>query len=92
MSRMAHSIFDAFSRLFTAKDVEKYLSAAILDPETVYQKADNGMTFPELLTSKGIVPGVKPHRETFHPNASKASPVFLQLRTVKCARPRCMNS
>jgi fructose-bisphosphate aldolase class 1 len=53
----------SFGRLFTAKDVEKYLSAVILDPETVYQKADNGMTFPELLTSKGIVPGVKPHRK-----------------------------
>lgn len=39
--------------LFTAKDTEKYLSAAILDPETVFQKADNGQTFPQLLAAKG---------------------------------------
>ena len=48
--------------LFEAPGCENYLSAAILDPETLYQKSDSsGKLFPELLTDKGIVPGVKPH-------------------------------
>ena len=51
--------------LFEAPGCEDYLSAAILDPETLYQKSDNGVLFPELLTKKGIVPGVKPHLKIF---------------------------
>lgn len=48
--------------LFEAPGCEEYLCAAILDPETLYQKSDaSGKLFPELLTEKGIVPGVKPH-------------------------------
>jgi len=52
--------------LFTAKDTEKYLSATILDPETMFQMADDGTPFPELLTRKGIVPGVKPHLKVYN--------------------------
>lgn len=51
--------------LFTAQGCEDYLSGAILDPETLYQKADHGILFPELLTRKGIVPGVKPHLKVY---------------------------
>jgi len=52
--------------LFETPGVENYLSAAILDPETVYQKSSNsGKGFPEVLTSKGIVPGVKPHLKVY---------------------------
>lgn len=52
--------------LFEAKDCEKYLSAAILDPETIYQKSStNNKSFPEVLTEKGIVPGVKPHLKIY---------------------------
>ena len=48
--------------LFEAPGCENYLSAAILDPETLYQKSDtSGKLFPEVLTEKGIVPGIKPH-------------------------------
>jgi fructose-bisphosphate aldolase class I len=48
--------------LFEAPGCEKYLSAAILDPETLYQKSDtSGKLFPEVLTERGIVPGIKPH-------------------------------
>lgn len=48
--------------LFEAPGCENYLCAAILDPETLYQKSDaSGKLFPEILTEKGIVPGVKPH-------------------------------
>lgn len=51
--------------LFTAPGCENYLSAAILDPETLYQKSDEGKLFPEVLTERGIVPGVKPHLKIY---------------------------
>jgi fructose-bisphosphate aldolase, class I len=51
--------------LFTAPTCEKYLSAAILDPETLYQAADDGRMFPQLLSDAGIVPGVKPHLKVY---------------------------
>jgi fructose-bisphosphate aldolase class I len=51
--------------LFTAPGCENYLSAAIMDPETLYQKSDDGILFPELLTKRGIVPGVKPHLKIY---------------------------
>ena len=55
--------------LFTASDgtngCEEYLSGAILDPETIYQKSDDGTPFPELLAKRGIVPGVKPHLKIY---------------------------
>lgn len=51
--------------LFTAPGCEDYLSAAILDPETLYQKSDDGQLFPELLTERGIVPGIKPHLKIY---------------------------
>jgi len=51
--------------LFTADGCENYLSAAILDPETLYQKSDDGTLFPDLLTERGIVPGIKPHLKIY---------------------------
>ncbi|MGK3736168.1 MAG: fructose-bisphosphate aldolase class I [Bacillariaceae sp.] len=51
--------------LFEAPGCENFLSGAILDPETLYQRSDDGVLFPELLTNKGIVPGVKPHLKIF---------------------------
>ena len=51
--------------LFTADGCENYLSAAILDPETLYQKSDDGTLFPQVLTDRGIVPGVKPHLKVY---------------------------
>ena len=51
--------------LFESPGCENYLSAAILDPETLYQKSDNGKFFPEVLTERGIVPGVKPHLKVY---------------------------
>ena len=51
--------------LFEAKNANKYLSAAILDPETLYQASDSqkneGKFFPQVLDELCIVPGVKPH-------------------------------
>ena len=53
--------------LFTAGDgkTADHLSAAILDPETLYQSSDGGVKFPELLESMSIVPGVKPHLKVY---------------------------
>lgn len=51
--------------LFEAPGCENYLSAAILDPETLYQRSDSGKLFPEVLTEKGIVPGIKPHLKIY---------------------------
>jgi fructose-bisphosphate aldolase, class I len=52
--------------LFEAPGCEQYLSAAILDPETLYQKSTtDGKCFPQSLTDRGIVPGVKPHLKVY---------------------------
>jgi len=49
-----------YRQLFlTAPDIEKYVSGVILFDETARQRADNGTLFPELLASKGIIPGIK---------------------------------
>eukprot|EP00536_Pseudo-nitzschia_multiseries_P001694 jgi/Psemu1/234938/estExt_Genewise1.C_220014 len=51
--------------LYDTPGCENFLSGAILDPETLYQRSDDGVLFPELLTEKGIVPGVKPHLKIY---------------------------
>lgn len=52
--------------LFEAKGANQYLSAAILDPETLYQRSSTtGELFPALLDSLNIVPGVKPHLKVY---------------------------
>ncbi len=44
---------------FSAPGVEKYLSGVILFAETVKQKDDNKVLFPDMLAKKGIIPGIK---------------------------------
>src|SRR5262245_7132238 len=39
--------------------IEEFISGVILYDETIRQKADDGTPFPELLASKGILPGIK---------------------------------
>lgn len=52
--------------LFETEGCDKYLSAVILDPETLYQNSStDGRLFPEVLSSRGIVPGVKPHLKVY---------------------------
>eukprot|EP00931_Biecheleriopsis_adriatica_P086330 TRINITY_DN61024_c0_g1_i1.p1 TRINITY_DN61024_c0_g1~~TRINITY_DN61024_c0_g1_i1.p1 ORF type:complete len:456 (+),score=103.46 TRINITY_DN61024_c0_g1_i1:52-1419(+) len=51
--------------LYKTPGLNQYLSAAILDPETIYQKDDEGVLFPEVLSGLGIVPGVKPHLKVY---------------------------
>jgi len=45
--------------LFTTPGVEEYISGVILYDETIRQSALDGTPFPELLESKGIIPGIK---------------------------------
>src|SRR5438477_10727596 len=45
--------------LFTADGIEKWISGVILFDETIRQSASDGTPFPELLESKGIIPGIK---------------------------------
>ena len=47
--------------LFSAKGIEEYISGVIMFDETFRQSTtcDNKINFPEYLTSKGIIPGIK---------------------------------
>ena len=45
--------------MLTAPGIEKYLCGVIFFEETLHQKSDDGILFPELLANKGIVPGIK---------------------------------
>ena len=45
--------------LFTTPGVDEYISGVILYDETIRQSALDGTPFPELLESKGIIPGIK---------------------------------
>src|SRR6476659_216689 len=45
--------------LFTTPGAEEYISGVILYDETIRQSALDGTPFPELLESKGVIPGIK---------------------------------
>jgi fructose-bisphosphate aldolase, class I len=45
--------------LFATEGAEEYISGVILFDETIRQSAEDGMPFPKLLESKGIIPGIK---------------------------------
>src|SRR5512145_2716527 len=45
--------------LFTTPGVEQYISGVILFDETIRQKANDGVLFPQYLARKGIIPGIK---------------------------------
>lgn len=45
--------------LFKTEGIEQYISGVILFEETLYQKADDGTPFVDILKSKGIIPGIK---------------------------------
>jgi fructose-bisphosphate aldolase class I len=45
--------------LVTTPGLEQYVSGVILHEETAMQKLDSGETFPEFLSKKGIIPGIK---------------------------------
>ena len=45
--------------LFTTPGIEQFLSGVILFDETMRQKTNDGVPFPEYLAKKGILPGIK---------------------------------
>jgi len=45
--------------LFTTPGAEQYISGVILFDETLRQKTNDGVLFPEYLATKGILPGIK---------------------------------
>jgi len=45
--------------LFTTPGVEEYISGVILFDETIRQSSLDGTSFPKLLASKGVIPGIK---------------------------------
>src|SRR5438876_8027730 len=45
--------------LFTTEGAEEFISGVILYDETIRQSSADGTPFPELLASKGILPGIK---------------------------------
>jgi fructose-bisphosphate aldolase class I len=45
--------------LFGAPGMEDFIGGVILYDETIRQSADDGTPFPELLASKGVIPGIK---------------------------------
>ncbi len=50
--------------LFTTPGVEKYISGVIMFDETIRQSSREAMPFPQLLESKGILPGIKVDKGT----------------------------
>ena len=48
--------------LFTTPGVEEFISGVILYDETIRQNGHDGTPFPQLLESKGIIPGMIPRR------------------------------
>lgn len=45
--------------LFTTTGIEEYISGVILFEETLFQKADDGTPFVDIMKAKGIIPGIK---------------------------------
>src|SRR4030067_266178 len=52
--------------LFTAPGVEAFISGVILYDETLRQSAHDGKRFANLLTEKGIIPGIQVDLGTLH--------------------------
>jgi fructose-bisphosphate aldolase class I len=50
--------------LFTAPGIERYISGVILYDETIRQKTDDGILFPEVLARHGVLSGIKVDRGT----------------------------
>ncbi|MDG5813831.1 fructose-bisphosphate aldolase class I [Chitinispirillales bacterium ANBcel5] len=50
--------------LFTSPGVEQYISGVIMYDETLRQKSSSGLPFAQLLSDKGIVPGIKVDKGT----------------------------
>src|SRR5881296_4344663 len=49
--------------LFTTKGIEEAISGVILFDETIRTSASDGTPFPQVLSKKGIIPGIKVDKE-----------------------------
>lgn len=45
--------------LFSASNIEKYISGVIMYDSSIRNSADDGTPFPDMLLAKGILPGIK---------------------------------
>jgi fructose-bisphosphate aldolase class I len=45
--------------LFTTSEIEKYISGVIMFDESIRQSTKGNISFPELLSKRGIIPGIK---------------------------------
>ncbi len=50
--------------LFTTPGIEEFISGVILFDETIQQRSHSGIPFPEILSQRGILPGIKVDRGT----------------------------
>src|SRR5687768_15373421 len=50
--------------LFTTEGIERYIGGVILYDETLRQKSSDGTPFAQLLSSRGIIPGIKVDKGT----------------------------
>lgn len=50
--------------LFTAPGIEEHLSGVIMYDSSIKNSTDDGVPFPDVLTAKGILPGIKVDRGT----------------------------
>lgn len=50
--------------LFTAPEIEKYLSGVIMYDSSIKNSTDDGTPFPDVLIAKGILPGIKVDKGT----------------------------
>ena len=50
--------------MFTAPDIEKYISGVIMYDSSIRNITDDGTAFPDVLMSRGIVPGIKVDKGT----------------------------
>ncbi len=55
----AESRRDFREMLFGARDIGAFISGVILQDETIHQKSSRGQPLVELLTERGIIPGIK---------------------------------
>jgi fructose-bisphosphate aldolase class I len=72
--------------LFKAPNLNKLLSGAILDPETLLQKDSDGAFFPFVLHGTNIIPGVKPHLKVYELPGTEGDTVMQGLDSLA---PRC---
>lgn len=61
--------------IFTAPEMEKYISGVIMFDETIHQKTNAGKTFVKVMEEKGVIPGIKVDKGTVAYNNSEAEKI-----------------